>query len=80
MPHEIRPGQVYVSCRPGDDRRIRVDEVHPPLFPGASATRVTVSNVDGLPKPREIWSDKLHPTDTKSNEQPRRSEYALETP
>jgi len=76
MAHELRPGQVYVSCDPRDQgRRIRIETVRPLSF---SVTVVTLTE-KGPMRQRSLSTYSLHPTAKRSDGTDRVTGYALET-
>ncbi|MEU6340280.1 hypothetical protein ABZ883_04925 [Streptomyces sp. NPDC046977] len=70
----VTVGQIYASCRPGDDRRLRIERFEP-----GYASAFVVDAETGH-RPRWILIHALHPTPRLRNGRPRRTGYALIPP
>lgn len=69
--HEVRPGQVYESCRPqgGIHTRIRIVSV--------GGNRADVVDAGTGRRPRSVLITALHPSGETSTGRPRRWDYRL---
>lgn len=77
----IQPGQIYRSCDPRDNRRIKVVgravTMHG-LYGYGQVRIVTLTDGDREVRPRAINVNQLHDSDTTKTGTKRRTGYALE--